>query len=294
MDVFSQTMERARGYLREAASQAARELGLFDVLPRPREALAASLGVKPRRLEALVRALLLEGVLCEAGGALHASAAAPARPVPREGWGRLAEAIRSDRPIAPGETAELLRRFHDHLRSAGEEAAREVAARIGPRGPLLDLGGGAGAYAAAFLEAHPGERAIVVDRPQVVELARAGAPGAELVALDLLGADPWPSAARVALLANVLHLFGPVDAAALVARAASSVVPGGRVAVKDFLADSAAGILFSLNMALFTDSGEVHPLDAVSGFLRAAGLRDVRAEPLRCAPDCVLVLGTAP
>jgi len=297
-DVFSVLLRGSRGYLREAAAAAGHELGLFEALPMPAVALPGALGVGARRLGVLVRALILEGALIESEGMLHPGSVPAPRSLPREGWGRLGRVIREDRPLATpgidGAAGEELRRFHDHLREAGAAAASEVAGLLGPRGPLLDLGGGAGGYAAAFLGQHPGERAIVVDRPAVLELARGAVPGAERVALDLQAPAPWPSGARVALLANVLHLFSAADAARLVERAARAVEPGGTVAVKDLDAASEAGILFSLNMAVYTEAGEVHEIDRLRGFFREAGLREVRAQPLRCAPDAVLVRGTAP
>jgi hypothetical protein len=292
LDVFP---ELTRGSLVEAAIAAAHELGLFAALPCPSAALAERLGVRPRRLAALERVLLLEGALAEGDGVLR-SGRVPARRLPEGGvFGGIADAIRTDRPLpadgvagAPGED---LRRFHEHLLAAGAEAAQEVAHRLGPRGPLLDLGGGAGAYSAAFLAAHPGERAVIADRPAVLDLAHRAVPSADRVALDLLGDEPWPTGFRIALLANVLHLYGPADAARLVARAAKAVVPGGTVAVKDFDASSAAGILFSLNMALFTQDGEVHEEAALRSFFQRAGLRELEVERLRCAPEALLLRG---
>jgi hypothetical protein len=294
LDVFP---ELIHGPLRDAAVAAAHELGLFEALPRPASELADRLQVRPRRLAALVRVLLLDGALVESHGILRPPAVpVPARPPSTRGaWGRLAGVIRSDRPLAtdsaPAAQADELRRFHDHLRSAGASAAQEVAQLLDPEGPLLDLGGGAGAYTAAFLAAHPLERATIVDRPTVLELAREAVPAAGRSAADLLGDDPWPAEVRIALLANVLHLYGPADAARLVARAARSVVGGGQVAVKDFDASSPTGILFSLNMALFTDAGEVHDAMRLCAFLRAAGLRNVTTDRLRSAPEALLVRG---
>lgn len=295
MDVFSEVMGGARGYLRDAATAAAQELGIFAALPCPAALLPDRLRVRPRRLAALVRVLLLEGVLIESGDALRPGSVPPPRSLPRGGWGSLAEVVRSDHPLAGdgirGTAGEDLRRFHEHLRTAGASAAREVAERLGPRGPLLDLGGGAGAYAGAFLAAHPGESATVVDRPAVLELAREAVPAAGRVALDLLGDGSWPAGARIALFANVLHLYGPGDAARLIARAARAVLPGGTVAVKDFEPSSPAGILFSLNMALFTEAGEVHEPALLRSFLLEAGVREVRVDRLRCAPEALLVHG---
>jgi hypothetical protein len=295
-DVFSEAL-RASGYLIVAAAGAAHELGVFDALPAPAADLSQRLGVPAPRLRALVRALVLDGVLLEDGGQLRRGAVPPRRPFPRDGWGRLADVIRADRPLPGGAVDALsgdeLRRFHDHLRLAGREAAGEVAELLAPGGPLLDLGGGAGTYAAAYLDRYPGEHAIVVDRPNVVELARAAVPRAQLVPLDLLGPDRWPRGARIALLANVLHLFRAADAASLVERATRAVEPGGIIAVKDFDAATPAGVLFSLNMALFTEAGEVHSVDALRSFFANAGVRDVSLERLRCAPESILLTGRA-
>jgi hypothetical protein len=296
-DVFTLPMRDARTYLRDAAIGAAHELRLFEALPSPADEIACRLGVSAHRLRALVCVLLRDGALAVEDGQLHRANLSPRRALPYEGWGRLADVIRTDRPIPSdgieGVAGEELRRFHDHLRGASAEAARELAGRLGPRGPLLDLGSGAGTYAAAFLERNPGERAILVDRPAVLDLAFDVAPGAERVPLDLLGSGPWPGGARVALLANVLHLFSATDAAVLVGRAAHAVEPGGTVVVKDLDAASEAGIFFSLNMALFTQEGEVHATEALRSFFAAARLRDVHLERLRCAPDAILLRGTA-
>jgi O-methyltransferase len=242
----------------------------------------------------LVRALLLEGALAGSDGVLRCGRVPARGPPPGGVFAGIAEAIRMDRPLpadgvagAPGED---LRRFHEHLLAAGAEAAEEVANRLGPRGPLLDLGGGAGAYSAAFLAAHPGERAVIADRPAVLELAHRAVPSAGCVPLDLLGEEPWPDGFRIALLANVLHLYGPADAARLLARAAKAVLPGGTVAVKDFDASSAAGVLFSLNMALFTQDGEVHGETALRSFFQRAGLGGPHVERLRCSPETLLLL----
>jgi hypothetical protein len=289
-------MDGARGYLRDAASAAAHELGLFAALPCAAAALADRLRVRPRRLAALVRALLLEGVLIESEDVLRPGSIPPRRSLPGGAWAGLAEAIRSDRPLAGdgivGAAGEELRRFHEHLWTAGASAAREVAERLGPRGPLLDLGGGAGTYAAAFLAANPRESATVVDRPAVLELAREAVPAAGRLALDLLGDGAWPAGARVALLANVLHLYGPREAAHLIARAAQAVLPGGTVAVKDFDPSSPAGIFFSVNLALFTEAGELHEPALLRSFLRDAGVRDVQLHRLRCAPEAFLAHGS--
>jgi hypothetical protein len=275
VDVFALTPENRR-FFAAAAFRAAEELGLFRALPCPDEDLAAKLGVRPRRLRALVEVLRLEGLL-------RPDAPRPAVPVPDEGWGRLSEVIRADRPLDAGAHAES---FQAHLEQAGEGPARAIAARLieWARPPtLLDLGGGRGTYARAFVER--GGSAVVVDRPEVVARARP-AKGLEFVAGDVF--DAGPAEFGAVLLCNVLHLYGPEDCARLSARAARA---GRLVVVKDLDRRGPAGIHFALNMALYTEAGDVHGAAEIAGWLRLAGLEDVRLEPLG---DDLMALGRRP
>jgi hypothetical protein len=298
-DVFSAVAVSARGYLRDAAVTAAYHLGLFAALPATVEELARAVGAAPRRLRALLDVLVLEGALGRDGARLVA-ATLPPRPAasPPHGWGRLAEVLRRDRPL-PADDDEA--RFHDHLFTAGAAAARALAPRLAlGDGALLDAGGGAGAYTAAALAEFPSARATLVDRAPIVRLAAARlapfADRARLVAGDLFSVA-LDGGFRAALLANVLHLYDAEHAAALIARVAAAVAPGGLIVVKDLRVEAdrsgpAAGLLFALNMALYTDGGDVHAPDALVAWLRAAGLTDVAAEPL--GDDAVVALGRRP
>src|SRR5438045_729188 len=73
--------------------------------------------------------------------------------------------------------AAALGRFHRHLAEVGAAAARALASHLAAAGvaprAILDAGGGTGAYLAAFLDAWPSARATLVDRAEVVALARA-------------------------------------------------------------------------------------------------------------------------
>jgi hypothetical protein len=120
----------------------------------------------------------------------------------------------------------------------------------------------------------------------------------ELIARELLTPEGWP-AANVVLLANLLHLFGPEDSQALVTHAAEACAPGGLVVIKDLRLDDdrggpAPGVLFSLNMALFTEQGRVHTQRSLVAFLRAAGLEKIELRELESAPDAIVAQGRKP
>jgi O-methyltransferase len=257
----------ARRYFTAAAVAAARALGLDG--PADLDACAARLGIaRTHRLRALADLLTLDDAW---------QASAPPSPPPG-GWGELAEVIRRDRPLA---SDDMLARFHAHLAAVGHEDARALAATLAAlpeaaRG-LVDLGAGAGHYAAAFLDALPDAHATLVDRAEVLALA----PPRErqrLVVGDLF--DAAIPRHGVALLANVVHLYNAADGARLVARAAALA---DVVVVKDLWIEPdrsgpPGALYFALNMALFTDGGEVHPAARIAEWMRQAGLGEVRVE----------------
>jgi O-methyltransferase domain len=302
VDVFGLAMQTS--FLGDAAVAAGCELGVFAALrrgPASLDELADAIGVGAgrRRLRALLDVLAAIGALaCDRPGARYAAAAAPACPViARAGWGLLAEVIRSDRPLPAGEP----RAFHRHLATAGAAAARELCGQLGG-GPLLDLGAGAGGYSKAFLEAHPGARATLVDAPEVLALAADWlgplADRAELVAGDACTAAPGEGHGA-ALLANVLHLHPPATCARLCAAAARAVAPGGVVAIKDLRVDEdrtgpLEGLLFALNMAIYTEAGDVYPASQLRAWLADAGLVDATEHRLAAAPDAIVIIARRP
>jgi O-methyltransferase len=275
--LFSLTPD-ARRYFVAAAAAAARALGLHGVGAADVDACAARLGLsRTHRLRALADVLQLEAAWRDAPASL-----------PAGGWGQLAEVIRRDRPL---DAEDMLARFHAHLAAVGDDDARALAARLATlpesaRG-LVDLGSGVGHYAAAFLDAAPSAQATLVDRADVLLLV-APRPRQRLVAGDLFAVAVERHG--VALLANVVHLYDAADGARLVERAAALA---DVVVVKDLWIEPdrsgpAASLYFALNMALFTDGGEVHPAARIVAWLTAAGLGETHVERLG---DDVVVWG---
>jgi SAM-dependent methyltransferase len=308
VDVFAAASGASGDALVGAAIEAAHALGVHAALPAANvAALAAAIGARGvARLGALVDVLAAVGAVVRgADGSIVASAGAmPARaatPIAGEGWGRLAEVIRADQPLAVDEDPAALARLHDHLATAGAAAAAELAPLLAP-GPLVDLGGGAGAYTAAVLARDPDATAVIVDAPEVLALARA-----RLAAFDarvgFVAGDARDAAVGdrfgAALLANVLHFHPRAACAALVGAAARAVVPGGVVVIKDLRVDDGragplAGLLFALGMKLYTEAGDVYATGELRALLGEAGLVDVDVRALAAAPDAVVVVGRRP
>jgi hypothetical protein len=269
-------------FLRDAAIAAAHELGVFDARPeRP-----------TRRMSALLRVIDALGALGDVRDEHPV--------VAREGWGRLAEVIRADRPLSIDPVHEHA--YQRHLLEASAPAARELADRLPawlgrtPRS-LIDLGGGAGAYTAAFLDAYPDATATLVDIPAVAELARehlarfgervqviAGdAREVAAVPRDVRG-EPHPLGDHdVALLANVLHLHGPDTCRELCTAAART---GELVIVKDLDPATLQGAFFALGVAIYTDAGDVYSAREIG-----AWLVDPLEHRLEATPDGIVVTG---
>ncbi len=314
MGVFDSGEGAAGEVLQAAAIAAAGALGLRAHLaagPRTLGELTGALGIPATaRLRPLLDVLVALGALTRTGEAYAAGAPLVAPPpfgALREGWGELADVIRADRPLAlPAGTQ---RAYHAHLVRAGAAAAREVAPWLVPvpaTPVLVDIGGGAGGYTSAFLAAHldawADARATLIDAADVIALAaEALAPhGARvtLIAGDGRDADV-PAPGGAALLANVLHGNGPAACAALCAAAARAVVPGGVVMIVELRVDDGrrgplTGLLFAINMALYTEAGDVYETRQLRAWLAAAGLVGIEERRLASAPEMVVVIGYRP
>jgi hypothetical protein len=77
------------------------------------------------------------------------------------------------------------------------------------------------------------------------------------------------------------------------------VAPGGVIVIKDLRIDDdrsgpLEGLLFALNMAVYTDAGDVYPASQLRAWLRDAGLIDIVERRLDAAPDAVVVIGRRP
>jgi len=299
VDVFGYAVAAGGDLMRAAAIDAAFELGMFaDDRPWSIEELAdrAKLGKGRKRLRALVDVLVAIGALARASDGRLVAGNVPLHvPVPRDGWGRMVSVLRTNKALNV-EGGEIELRYHQHLLVAGAPTAAELAPQL-PAGALVDFGGGAGTYTRAYLAAHPGSRATLVDFREVIELARH-----ELADLpvDLVASEITMSVTRddfdVALLANVVHLHGAPWCERIVARAARAVRSGGVVVVKELAIDDARtgpieSLLFALNMALYTGDGDVYTPTQITGWLAAAGLVDIVALPIA---DGIAFRGTKP
>lgn len=174
-----------------------------------------------------------------------------------------------------------------HLTLSLAGRAKNVAPVLAERLPLtdakllVDVGGGSGLYAIAWLRRHPKLRAIVWDRAEVLKVA--AEMSAHYGVADRLEcregdmfSDPVPEGADCFLLSNVLHDWDVPECGRLISRCAAALPIGGRLLIHDvFLNDALDGPLpiALYSAALFTiTEGRAYSAGEYRQWLRDANL----------------------
>lgn len=216
-------------------------------------------------------------------------------------WGEHLEAwLRGGEWPRGSRTPDDVRVFGEAMRAMGIRIARQLAEALDLDDVqrVLDVGGGFGHFARALCETAPDLHAVVLDRPEVIELARRALSGGPFEdRIELVGGDyhdtDFGSEFDLVLLANVLHQESARNAARLISRAARALAPGGRVAVLDFRIDDhrhdhVLGTLFAINMR---DFGDTWTEPDIRGWMQTAGLGHVERTDI--GPDRWLITGRA-
>jgi len=233
----------AIGHYVSRALHLAAVLGLADQLkdgPRPADALAQVTSTHPPSLHRVLRLLASAGVLAEQAdgmfalsaigeclrtdhpGSMHAMVKLFTGPRIQDNWKDLEHCVRTGEPAfrKRGITDPFADPLRDDEESATFDAAMAGLTRLiavavaaaydfAPFGTLVDVGGGNGALLIGLLQATPGPRGIVLDRPGAVERATANIAANGLsercraVAGDFF--EEVPSGGDAYLLKHVIH-----------------------------------------------------------------------------------------
>jgi SAM-dependent methyltransferase len=275
-------------------------------------ALAKKLQVSERGLSILCRTLASVGVLRKRGGVyrnsqLGATALNANHRAYRGGylslikshwadWIRLLESVRSGSPLGHDipDNPDYRRQFTWAMHHRTLEIAPAIAAQvpIGRAEILLDLGGGPGTYAMAFLAKNPTLRATVCDREAALEVAKEIAvthkTRRRLSYLPLdFSKESIPGVYDVIWYSNVLHIFSPEENQAIFRRAFTALRPGGRFIIQDAFLHDREGLhpteasLFAVSMLLFTEHGNTYSASETAKWLKQAGFVGIKTRPLK-------------
>ena len=164
-----------------------------------------------------------------------------------ENWDDLTTSIRTGKPVEEkeSESTEYRRSFSWAMHQRSLKPAKQVARQVEMKQArsLLDVGGGPGTYALAFLARNPKLQATVMDRAAALEVAKEIAASTKYGSrLSFLPGDFLKEKIQgkydVAWLSNIIHIYSPSENTALFKKVLSVLNPKGRVYIQDtFLLD---------------------------------------------------------
>ena len=210
-------------------------------------------------------------------------------------WSRMGEILRTGEPVEDrtsadfGGTATFIQAMRRGAIAGAEAVAEAVLPRLPEGASILDVGGGPGTNAEAFVRLGHARsvsseevRVTVYDRPEVIELMRKtlSASGVETEAGDMNEALPEGPFDAI-YFGNTSHMYGPEENRALFARMRRSLAPGGLLVVREFvrgLGEDAA--LFAVNMLVTTARGNTYVAGQYESWLLEAGYQGVEFEPV--------------
>lgn len=225
-------------------------------------------------------------------------------------WGSLTEGLRTGRPQNEAKQGgslfdmlskdpERLRLFMAAMTAFSTPTAKALAQKFpwGKYRTMIDVGGAQGALPAHVAQAHPHITGGVFDLPMVEPLfnehvASFGLDGRMRFHPGDFFQDPLPQA-DVLTMGRILHDWNLDEKRMLIRKAYEALPKGGAFVVIEMLIDDERrqgifGLMMSLNMLIETPGGFDFTGADCSGWLREAGFRETRVEPL-AGPDCMVV-----
>jgi predicted O-methyltransferase YrrM len=301
-------MAVGHGYQQSMILLAALKLGVFRALAGgacDAKVLARRVGADEEKLSILLDALAAQGLAGKTGKKYRIAQVARDHllPGPRSmesillhhldgwgKWGRLTDTVRArhaKRGGADGGYQEnFIRGMEENSRERAAAVARKISLRSGDR--VLDLGGGPGTYAVAWAQAYPSADIAMFDTPGTLRVARKilrekrAEVRIRLMEGDFLK-DPLGGPYDFIWISQILHAYSGLDCVKLLRRARSSLAPGGRVAVQEFLLSESktsppGPAFFSVHMVAVTEGGRAYTAKEIAGMMRSAGFRKISAD----------------
>jgi len=201
-------------------------------------------------------------------------------------WSGLTGTVRSGRPV----TEQIMNErgggwLEPFIAAMHERAARSASAivrLIDLRGVsrVLDIGGGSGAYAMAFVKARKGINATVFDLPNVVAITEKyikneGLSDEVKVVAGDYNTDGLGGGYDLVFLSAIIHSNSFEQNRALIRKGMAALRDNGRIVIQDFIMGKDRvmplwGAFFALNMLVATESGDTYTESEVRGWLKEA------------------------
>lgn len=324
---FRDLMRLVHGFEPAKILLVANDIDLFRHLHQERTAaqLAAELEVDDRALELLLNALTAMGLVTKQGEAFRNAPVADRylagedqrghilRHIHHcwESWSDLAGVLRRGEPAFVREEAMLhdeetlnrdfIRGMDDVTRDLAPEVVQQLD--LGGARRLLDVGGGPGTYARAFLAAHPQlEEVTILDLPKTLAVARERLqdyPRRDAIRLveGDFHADPLGDDFDVVWVSQVFHSQDEAGCRLLIDKAWQALAPQGRLIVHEFLLEEDCtaplqAALFGVHMLVMTRGGRTYSGPEIRAWMEERGFVDCAVR--KVSDDTGVVIGRKP
>ncbi len=206
-------------------------------------------------------------------------------------WSTLTEAVKEGTSVLPqttgNEKAVRTNAFIGSMHYRALQNARQMVDDLGLDNldGVLDVGGGSGAYAMAFIQAGKAKRATIQDREHVIPLtekyiAEAGlSDNVSTLAGDYHTID-FGTGFDLVIMSAILHINSEDENARLIERGVAALNSGGFLLIQEFIIDELRtspphAAIFSLNMLVGTAKGDTYTERQYRQWMELAGLTEI-------------------
>jgi precorrin-6B methylase 2 len=302
-----QIIDMASGYQKSRIILTAFELDIFSAIGagfKSSEGISQKIGAKQKSTERLLNALCAMGFLRKENG-LFANTEASARYLSTSSedylsrighmlnlyrsWGTLTEAVKAGTSVLAREyDPHSLMHFIEAMHHRAKKTADALIANINLDGVkrVLDVGGGSGVYAIAFVRANPQLEAVVFDLPRVTELthkyiSQAGMSNRIATMDGDYNKDDFGKGYDIVFMSAIVHINSYDENVRLIQKAYNSLNTGGRIIIQDHIMENdrtapVRGALFAINMLVNTQGGDTYTEDEMREWLSKAGCADIK------------------
>ena len=203
----------------------------------------------------------------------------------RPQWETLTQKVSFEqrKPVTPRSYEERNLRYVASTDTLVRQKAREIVQLLEPetiKGPILDIGGGAGSFIRALQARAPEILATLFEIPEVIEAAHTLYPKEkDWKNITSVGGDfrthEFEERFPLICMNNFLHTYGPEEARELIVKTATLLKSGGTLILHDYFPDRKGrvpekGVLYDLAMMLNTYNGVCHDSTTITQWLAQA------------------------
>jgi SAM-dependent methyltransferase len=204
-------------------------------------------------------------------------------------WLMLPDIIKGEKPKREmRDVAAFMQAMASKTEENVEDTVNNILKRKKDAKNLLDLGGGPGAYARAFV--NKGIKSILYDMPDVIEYVSREFRLKGIKNLTLKRGDFTKNEFEkefevesfdIVFMANICHIYSAEENGLLIKRVSKLLKPGGMIAIEDFVRGrSPMAEMFAVNMLANTEGGNTYTEAQHREWLEGAGFSKIEVTDL--------------